>query len=76
MKSITVSKSAFKPRAYELFRLVAAHGDEIVVTDRGRPVARVVACTDRDDEILASLRCSVLHFDDPLAPVDDQWDAL
>ena len=38
----TVSKSRFKPAALQYFRRVEQKGEEIVITDRGRPVAKVV----------------------------------
>ena len=38
----TISKSRFKPRALEYFRRVETTGEELVITDRGRPVAKVV----------------------------------
>jgi PIN domain nuclease of toxin-antitoxin system len=36
----TVSKSKFKPLALEYFRRVQETGEEIVITDRGKPVAK------------------------------------
>jgi len=34
-----VSKAGFKPKALEYFRLVEETGIELIITDRGRPVA-------------------------------------
>ena len=36
-----VSKAGFKPKALEYFRLVEETGIELVITDRGRPVAKI-----------------------------------
>jgi prevent-host-death family protein len=52
---------------------VAATGEEIVVTKRGRAVARVLAATEP-----ASLRDSVafnVPDEDLLAPLDVKWNA-
>ncbi|MEB3332609.1 MAG: type II toxin-antitoxin system Phd/YefM family antitoxin [Synechococcaceae cyanobacterium] len=75
-----VSKSHFKAHALELLRQVEASGESLVVTDHGRPSVEVrpyqpEAPTAADP--LQSLRGSVLHFDDPFAPVgESDWDAL
>ena len=44
----TVSKSAFKPHAFEYFRMVET-GQTIVITDHGKPVARIVPYADAAD---------------------------
>lgn len=75
-----VSKSHFKAHALQLFREVEASGETLVVTDHGRPTLelrpyRPAAPTDADP--LEQLRGSVLHFDDPFAPVGEKdWDAM
>lgn len=38
----TVSKSQFKPKALEYFRSVETTGKELVITDHGRPVLRII----------------------------------
>lgn len=66
----TVSKSRFKARALEYFRQVEATGEALVITDRGRPVLELTPFRRQDpQEILASLRGSVLRYDDPTEPV-------
>lgn len=76
MKS--VPKSIFKARALEYFREVEATGDPIIITDRGRPVLRLLPFIEESSEdILLSLRGSVLRYDQPLDPVgDEDWEAL
>lgn len=64
-----VSKSSFKAKALEYFRDVESPGRELVITDHGKPVLKVVPY-DRDPmETLKALRGSVLRYDDPLDPV-------
>ncbi len=75
--SILVSKSAFKARALEFFREVERTGRELVVTDNGRPVLKVVPYSRHPAEALTALRGSVLRYDDPTEPVGvEDWESL
>lgn len=68
-----VSASQFKARCLALLDEVAESGAELVVTKRGRPVARVVPIDEA-----ASLRDSVEQLvddDELIAPLDLAWDA-
>jgi prevent-host-death family protein len=73
-----VSKSQFKAKALEYFRLVQAKRQELVITDRGRPVLKLVPYSSpKPEEALKALRGSVLRFDEPTEPVGvDDWEAL
>jgi len=72
----SISKSVFKARALEFFRQVEATGVPLVITDRGRPVLRLVPFEEDRDQLLASFRGSVRRYDSPLAPVGDgEWEA-
>ena len=76
----TVSKSRFKPAALRYFRQVAEKGEEIIITDHGRPVAKIVPY--RGDAHAASkaldrLRGTLLRYDAPDDPVGlEDWEAL
>lgn len=74
----TVSKSKFKPRALQYFREVQQTGEPLVITDRGRPVLKLVPYgSEPDDAALQALRGSVLEYRDPTEPVGlDDWEAL
>lgn len=72
-----VSKSSFKARALEYFRAVESTGKELVITDHGKPVLKIIPYAHDPDEALRSLRGSVVRFDDPLEPVGlEDWEAL
>ncbi|MEW5709884.1 MAG: type II toxin-antitoxin system prevent-host-death family antitoxin [Pseudomonadota bacterium] len=72
-----VSKSKFKPRALELFREVQETGEELIITDRGRPVLKIVPYAPKPDEGLQPLRNSVLKYEQPTEPVGlEDWEAL
>ncbi len=63
-----ISKSAFRAKALEYFREVESTGEELVITDHGRPVLRIVPYLHDPVGALRSLRGTVLRYDDPLEP--------
>ena len=72
-----VSKSQFKPRALEYFREIEATGEEIVITDRGRPVVRIAPFRPEVSRAREELRGSVIRYDDPTEPVAvEDWESL
>lgn len=72
----TVSKSRFKPRALEYFRKVQRTGRELIITERGRPLVKIVPFSVDVDEALRSLRMTVLSYQHPTEPVGlEDWEA-
>ncbi|HEY2932824.1 MAG TPA: type II toxin-antitoxin system Phd/YefM family antitoxin [Acidobacteriota bacterium] len=77
MKPVKISKSKFKPRALEYFRQVETTGTEVIITDRGRPVAKIVPYSESARDILKELRHSVIEYDHPTKPVAlEDWESL
>jgi antitoxin (DNA-binding transcriptional repressor) of toxin-antitoxin stability system len=73
----TVSKSQFKPHSLEYFRTIEQTGEELVITDHGRPVLKVVPYISDPEECFRGLRNTVLKYESPLEPVGVQdWEAL
>jgi prevent-host-death family protein len=73
----TVSKSQFKPKALQFFREVEKTGKPLVITDRGKPVLKIIAYSAEPAESLKILRNSVVKYQDPMEPVGlDDWDTL
>jgi prevent-host-death family protein len=73
MSEKVMSASQFKARCLAVLDEIAATGEPVVVTKRGRPVARVVAA-----EPPPSLRGSVrilVSEEEFIAPLDLEWDA-
>jgi len=68
-----VPASQFKAHCLSLLDDVALTGEEIVVTKRGRPVARLVAI-DEPKPLAGSVSFHVSD-DELLAPLDVAWDA-
>jgi len=72
-----VSKSQFKPRSLEYFRMIEESGEALIITDRGRPVLKVIPYTADPEDRLKILRNSVLRYDEPTEPVaTEDWKAL
>jgi prevent-host-death family protein len=71
-KERQIPAGEFKAKCLALFDEIQSTRRSVVVTKRGRPVARVVplAATSRP-----SLRGSLLHEEDLVVPVDVEWDA-
>ncbi|MCP9484701.1 MAG: type II toxin-antitoxin system Phd/YefM family antitoxin [Gaiellaceae bacterium MAG52_C11] len=73
MSERTIAAGEFKAKCLALLDEVAVTGRPIVVTKRGKPVARVVAM-----EPPPSLRGSVTYLVDEdtfIAPLDEPWKA-
>jgi len=68
----TVAASVFKARCLALLDRVAETGEPLVITKRGRPVARVVPARRAEP---SSLRGSVTIRGDIVAPMLDAWEA-
>ncbi len=73
MSEKVIAASRFKALCLALIDDVAASGDPIVVTKRGRPVVRVVP-VDPVEPLAGSVTFMV---DDAglIAPIDEAWDA-
>ena len=73
MTQRVVTASKFKAQCLALLDEVSASGEEIVVTKRGRAVARVVAATE-PASLLGSVTFNVA--DEELAkPLGESWNA-
>ena len=72
-----ISKSKFKPNALKYFREVQQKGKTLIITDRGKPVLKVVPYLEDPSEALKALRNTVIKYEDPTAPVGlNDWEAL
>jgi antitoxin (DNA-binding transcriptional repressor) of toxin-antitoxin stability system len=59
----------------EYFRRVEESGEDLIVTDRDRPVLRITPIRERTPaaEAFAGLRGRVTYHADILAPTTDEW---
>ncbi|MFZ1983600.1 MAG: type II toxin-antitoxin system Phd/YefM family antitoxin [Desulfatitalea sp.] len=77
MKNETISKSEFKPKALHYFRIVEQTGKEFIISDRGKPVVKIVPYKDSTEDTLKALRNTVKSYIEPTQPVGlDEWEVL
>lgn len=71
----SISKTALKARMLEHLRRVEETGQGLVVTDRGRPVVRIVPIRTRRpaEESFAGLREKVVYHGDFLQSTAGEW---
>jgi prevent-host-death family protein len=74
MSKVIVPAGAFKARCLQLIDEVARGGEPLLITKRGRAVARVVAVPP-ERPLFGALRGSVAAQGDLVAPVDEAWSA-
>lgn len=68
----SIPAGEFKARCLRLLDDVARTGEPLVVTKRGRPVARVVPPREG---ATPDLRGSIVRETDLISPIDERWDA-
>ena len=71
----TMAATEFRARCYRLMDEVAETGREIVVTKRGKPVARLVPFRRRRGAPFGVYRDVIRIHGDIGAPIDVEWDA-
>jgi len=72
-----ISKSKFKPNALKYFREVQQKGKALIITDRGKPVLKIIPYSEDPSEALKALRNTVIKYEAPTAPVGlNDWEAL
>ncbi len=75
----TVSKSRLKSEMLGIFRDLEKNGGELVVTDRGIPVLKIIPFRGGKrsaDEIFASHRGKVRYSGDIMEPLTDSWNSI
>ena len=73
MKTIAAGK--FKAQCLALLDEVAREAETIVVTKRGKPVAKITAVTDGHADLRERLKGSILREEDIVSPVPFTWEA-
>lgn len=75
MDDISIPAGEFKARCLQLLDGVAASGEALTITKRGRPVARVVPLP-AERELFGALAGTVRVQQDLVAPINEDWEAL
>lgn len=71
-----VQAGEFKAKCLELMDWVAAGNEEIIITKRGKPVAKLVRIPDEPVTPLFGCMKGTVEFEgDIISPIDVKWDA-
>ncbi len=71
----TIGAGDFKAKCLQLLDDVAEHREPLVITKRGKPVAKLMPMPP-DTPLFGALAGSVLDQADIIAPIDTKWDAV
>jgi hypothetical protein len=74
MKEITLPVTEFKAKCLRLLNDVEKNGDRIVITKRGRPVARVERAVAEIPKLRGSWKGRVKILGDIIYNTDDPWE--
>ena len=71
----TIGAGKFKAQCLALLDEVAREHETILVTKRGKPVAKVIAVTEEKIDLRERLRGSILKEQDIVSPIPLMWEA-
>lgn len=69
----TITASEFEVKCLELMDEVAASGEEIVITKRGRPVLKLVPCDETPEPSFGRNRDDIRILGDIVGPMPREW---
>lgn len=71
----TISKGKLKANMLRIFREIESSGEELIVTDRNRPVLRIqpIARKLTVEEAFDDVSGSVVYHEDVNTPTVDEW---
>ncbi len=73
-----VSKSKFKPAALEYFRRVQETQEELIISDHGKPVLKIIPYREVEKtaiDPLATLRGTLKRYEQPFEPIGEIWES-
>lgn len=71
----TMKASEFKARCLEVMDTVARTGDPVILTKRGKPVAKICPITPSRSSIYGFMKGRIEILGDIISPIDVVWDA-
>jgi prevent-host-death family protein len=71
----TISKDELKARMLEIFREVEESGQELIVTDNGKPVLKITPIKEKAtvEEVFGKYFGQVIYHEDINTPTIDEW---
>ena len=71
----TIKASEFKAKCLQLMDEVAATGEEIVITKKGRPVSKLMPYREKPKTLFGIDRDKIVILGDIVEPIDVEWEA-
>jgi prevent-host-death family protein len=71
----TIPAGEFKAKCLKLLDKVAEDRQPLIITKHGKPVAQVTPILPQEN-IVGSMKGSVLWMGDIISPIDVEWDAM
>ena len=71
----TIAAGEFKSKCLKLLDQVKEERQTLVITKHGKPVAQVTPIPAQEN-IVGSMKGSVLWMGDIISPIDVEWDAM
>ncbi|EDY84899.1 prevent-host-death family protein [Verrucomicrobiia bacterium DG1235] len=70
-----ISKTKLKAQMLSIFRTVERTGEEVVVTDRGKPTLKITRLPKKEslEDVFGSSRNAVVYNEDVMAPTTEEW---
>jgi prevent-host-death family protein len=74
----TISKSMLRAKMSEVFRELEASGEDLIVTDHGRPVLKILPIRDKStvEELFGEFQGQVSYSEDIDTPTLPEWDEV
>ena len=72
----TISKSKLKTKMLEIFRKLEANGNELIITDHGKPVLKIVPIKQKvtAPELFGDLQGRITYLEDVNQPTLIEWE--
>jgi antitoxin (DNA-binding transcriptional repressor) of toxin-antitoxin stability system len=72
----TISKSKLKAKMLETFRQLEASGEELIVTDQGKPVLKIIPFKKEASvaEVFGDIQGKISYFEDINTPSLSEWE--
>jgi prevent-host-death family protein len=70
-----IAAGEFKAKCLGLLDEVQRERKEILITKRGKPVAKLVPVNERPESFIGSMKGTMEIAGDIISPIDEKWDA-
>ena len=71
----SISAGEFKAKCLQLMDEVQARHKEIVITKRGKPIAKLVPYAEEPQTLYGCMKGSVTSHGNIIDPIEDEWQA-